>query len=180
MVFLVIWSLSSMLEKGLFMILSDDQDGLSMWTMQVSCEIAGILATMVLEGILGRRQCLILYCTMIMIVAMLVDMMEKSPKRLMDYDAKLMMLKACRLIISFFFGPIKSLIILFTLSVYPTSMRWGLKLNTIYIIRETIQTHCIWNVHRHLWDCGDSLSDLPGCHPKETWSRWYSQYSKCQ
>ena len=112
-----------MLDKGLLMIISDDKDGLSIWTMQVSCEIAGILFTMILEGILGRRQCLILYATMIMVVAMLVDMMEKSPKTLMDYDMKYSMLKTCRLIICFFFGPVKSLIILFTLSVYPTSMR---------------------------------------------------------
>ena len=112
-----------MLDKGLLRGISDDKDGLYIWTIQISCEIAGILVTIVLEGILGRRQCLILYATMIMIVGLYVDMMERSPKTLMTYPVKFDIEKICRYIICFFFGPIKSLIIMFTLSVYPTSMR---------------------------------------------------------
>ena len=103
--------------------ISDDSDGLSIWAMQVSFEIAGILVTMILEGFLGRRQCLIVYSTMIMVVALLVDMIEKSPQKLISYHEKYEIEKIGRAIICFFFGPIKSLIILFTLSVYPTSMR---------------------------------------------------------
>ena len=121
--FFVIWSLTSMLDKGLLSGVSDDEFGIPIWCAQVGLEIAGILFTMILEGILGRRQCLILYATMIFLVSIFVDMAEKSPMSMMSYKSKDDMEKISRCIIFFFFGPIKSLIILFTLSVYPTSMR---------------------------------------------------------
>ena len=112
-----------MLDKGLLSGVSDDVLGIPIWCGQVGLEIAGILFTMVLEGVLGRRQCLILYATLIFVVAVFVDMAEKSPMSMMSYTSKDLMEKISRCIIFFFFGPIKSLIILFTLSVYPTSMR---------------------------------------------------------
>ena len=110
-----------MLDKGISRGVSDDLKGIRIWAPQVACEIAGILFTMILEGILGRRQCLIGYATIIFLIALFVQIMETSP--MISYGMKYLIEKICRDIICFFFGPIKSLVILFTLSVYPTSMR---------------------------------------------------------
>ena len=112
-----------MLDKGMIRGVSDDSTGIGIWEIQIVCEIAGVLFTVVLEGLLGRRQCFISYATIIFIVSMLCSMMEGAPNKLVNFDTKYQMEKIGRDVICFFFGPIKSLLILFTLSVYPTSMR---------------------------------------------------------
>ena len=112
-----------MLDKGMIRGVSDDTKGIGIWEIQIACEIAGVLFTVVLEGLLGRRQCFISYAIIIFIVSMFCSMMEGAPSELIGYPTLYEVEKIGRDVICFFFGPIKSLLILFTLSVYPTSMR---------------------------------------------------------
>ena len=113
-----------MLDKALVMGVAETRDPKPWtWCTQILCEIVGIILTMFVEGILGRRQCLITYASIILVIGVVLQMMEKSPSLLISYETKYSVEKVCRDVICLFFGPMKSLLILFTLSVYPTSMR---------------------------------------------------------
>ena len=85
--------------------------------------VAGILFTMVIEGIIGRRNCLLIYTTLIFFIAMVTDLVQDANSKVLSDKLKEQNVTSINYIIRFLSQPLKSLIYLMTLSIYPSALR---------------------------------------------------------
>ena len=88
--------------------------------------VAGLLFTMVVEGILGRRNCLMIYMSLIFIIGIFSDLMQKANSSVLTDLQKETNTIFLRHVMQFFSEPIISLIYLMTLTIYPGALRWYL------------------------------------------------------
>ena len=86
---------------------------------QVVMGLAGILLTMTIEGILGRRNCLVIYSTLISMAAMFCDLLQRANVNVLTDIEKYENVNIIQHFIRFFADPVNSLVYLMTLSVYP-------------------------------------------------------------
>ena len=85
--------------------------------------VAGLLFTMVVEGILGRRNCLMIYMSLIFIIGIFSDLMQKANSSVLTDLQKETNTIFLRHVTKFFSEPIISLIYLMTLTIYPGALR---------------------------------------------------------
>ena len=85
--------------------------------------VAGLLFTMVIEGILGRRNCLMIYMSLIFIIGIFSDLMQKANSSVLTDLQKETNTIFLRHVTKFFSEPIISLIYLMTLTIYPGALR---------------------------------------------------------
>ena len=85
--------------------------------------VAGLLFTMVIEGILGRRNCLMIYMSLIFIIGIFSDLMQKANSSVLTDLQKETNTIFLRHVMQFFSEPIISLIYLMTLTIYPGALR---------------------------------------------------------
>ena len=100
---------------------------------QVVMGLAGILLTMTIEGILGRRNCLVIYSTLISMAAMFCDLLQRANVNVLTDIEKYENVNIIQHFIRFFADPVNSLVYLMTLSVYPYSLRYRvLRVSRLY------------------------------------------------
>ena len=103
---------------------------------QVVMGLAGILLTMTIEGILGRRNCLVIYSTLISMAAMFCDLLQRANVNVLTDIEKYENVNIIQHFIRFFADPVNSLVYLMTLSVYPYSLRYRvLRVSRLYQLR---------------------------------------------
>ena len=78
---------------------------------------------MVIEGIIGRRNCLLIYTTLLFLVAVVTDLVQDANSKVLSDKLKEQNVTSINYIIRFLSQPLKSLIYLMTLSIYPSALR---------------------------------------------------------
>ena len=99
------------------------KSGIDKW-QEFIVGVGGILFTMGIEGFLGRRNCLMIFMLLLAVIALVTDIMQKANSAVLNDKQKNTNVFFIKLVQTFIFEPINSLIYLMTLSIYPSALRY--------------------------------------------------------